>query len=550
MTGPIPAELGSLVNLGWLDLRFNDLTGPIPDELGNLVNLRGLHLSYNWGLSGPLPSGLETARGRLGALNIFFTQTCAPAAWQEWLATREFSGPLCTETDVTIDVAVVYTPAAREAAGGGAAIEAEIDLMIAETNQAYATSGVHHRLALVGRSEVPYTETSSSVDLDRLSSSNDGHMDEAQALRDRTGADLVHLIADARNYVFGGRGQFGGPFGVTGRLGGGLVFAHELGHNMWLTHDRYQWFGGQPIDNPSGATAHPAYGYVNQQAFVAGAAESSRWETIMAYPDQCRNAGIHCQWLLRFSNPRQSYNGDPLGIPYGAGASGLTGPADAAAVLNATGSTIARWRDRPAGSNLPPAASGTLPDRALTLPGTLTVDVSSAFVDPDGDPLTYTVSSSAPQVVTGLAAGARVTLTAAGGGRATIRVTATDPGGLSATQAFTVTVAMRSPFTDDPIVPGVTPVRAVHFTELRTRVDALRSAAALGRFAWTDPALRAGVTPVRLVHLLELREALGAAYTAAGRAEPRWTDAAPVAGSTPIRAAHLTELRAAVVALE
>ena len=74
----------------------------------------------------------------------------------------------------------------------------------------------------------------------------------------------------------------------------------------------------------------------------------------------------------------------------------MTGPADAAAVLNATGPAVALWRNRPA-ANRPPAASGTLPDRALTLPGTLTVDVSPAFVDPDGDRLTYAVSSSAPR---------------------------------------------------------------------------------------------------------------------------------------------------------
>ena len=31
------------------------------------------------------------------------------------------------------------------------------------------------------------------------------------------------------------------------------------------------------------------------------------------------------------------------------------------------------------------------------------------------------------------------------------------------------TVAVTRPFTDHPIVPGVTPVKAVHFTELRTQ---------------------------------------------------------------------------------
>ena len=139
-----------------------------------------------------------------------------------------------------------------------------------------------------------------------------------------------------------------------------------------------------------------------------------------------------------------------------------------------------------------------------------------------------------------------------GEGTATIRVTATDAGGLSAVQAFRVTVGAtaRVPFTDDPIVPGVTPVRAVHFTELRTRIDALRSAGGLARFSWTDSELRAGVTPVRRAHLLELRAAPTEAYAAVGRAAPRWTDPTPTGGSTPIRALHLTELRAAVLALE
>ena len=107
------------------------------------------------------------------------------------------------------------------------------------------------------------------------------------------------------------------------------------------------------------------------------------------------------------------------------------------------------------------------------------------------------------------------------------------------------------PFTDHPLVPGVTPVKAVHFTQLRTRIDELRAAEGLPRFAWTDPVLSAGVTRVRLYHLMELRFALEAAYAVAGRPAPPWTDAAPpVEGRTPIRAAHLMELRAAVIALQ
>ena len=203
-------------------------------------------------------------------------------------------------------------------------------------------------------------------------------------------------------------------------------------------------------------------------------------------------------------------------------------------------------------ANHPPTPTEALPDRTLAPNRTLNLNVSRAFTDPDGDALRYTVSSSAPQVVTARAAGDVVTLTAGDEGSATIRVTATDPGGLSATQSFAVTVSMTvsGSFADDPLQPGVTPVRAVHFTELRTRIDALRRAGGLQAFSWTDPVLGVGVMRVRLVHLLELREALVAAYRAAGRSSPGWSDPVSSAGPVPIRAVHLMELRRAVLALE
>ena len=194
-------------------------------------------------------------------------------------------------------------------------------------------------------------------------------------------------------------------------------------------------------------------------------------------------------------------------------------------------------------ANRSPAPAGTLPNPTMGPDDTLNVDVSQAFVDPDDDALTHTVSSSAPQVVRASVTGALVMLAARSEGAATIRVTATDPGGLSAVQSFTVTVATSpsAPFTDHPIRPGVTPVKAVHFTELRARIDALRRVAGLQAFPWTDEALRTGVTPIRLAHLQELREALADAYEATGRAAPGWTDASPATGSTPIRAAHVME---------
>ena len=194
LTGPIPEALGDLSNLVELSLENNDLSGSIPEALGRLSNLEWLYLSYNWGVSGRLPEGLRLPRLRW--LDIWVTQACAPVSWRAWLRTIGFRGAPCgVEADVTIDVAFVYTPAARERAGGStAAIEAVIDLMIAETNQVYAESGVRHRMALVARSEVPYTEEMGAGALERLSDPSDGYMDEAHTLRETSGADLVHLL--------------------------------------------------------------------------------------------------------------------------------------------------------------------------------------------------------------------------------------------------------------------------------------------------------------------------------------------------------------------
>ena len=213
-------------------------------------------------------------------------------------------------------------------------------------------------------------------------------------------------------------------------------------------------------------------------------------------------------------------------------------------------SAYALWRDR---SNRPPERVGTLASLIIGVDdAAVSLDIAPAFRDPDGDPLSYRTTSSAPAVAATAVSGSMVTVAPVAAGTAAVSVTATDPRGLSATQSFgvTVTAAATGSFTEDPLVPGVTPIRAAHFTELRTHIDALRVTAGLPAFSWTDPVLRAGVTPVTLVHLRELREALSAAYVAAGRLAPSWTDPAPTAGSTPISAAHVMELRAAVIALE
>ncbi len=96
--------------------------------------------------------------------------------------------------------------------------------------------------------------------------------------------------------------------------------------------------------------------------------------------------------------------------------------------------------------NRAPVPVGTLSARDLRVgDGNETVEVASAFSDPDNDSLTYAVSSSAPAVARATISGSRVTLTPVARGTARIRVTATDVSGsnTSATQQFDAQVKGR-----------------------------------------------------------------------------------------------------------
>ena len=251
-----------------------------------------------------------------------------------------------TEDGSEIRILVVHTPAFQAEQGGAAGVSALIDLMIHTANRAFETSDIGNvRLVLAHSALLDYVEIGTSEDKVRLNRSEDGYMDEVHALRNEHAADLVHLLA---SYVRGPAGTSSritdeslfwadaGAFAITA-VDSEEVFTHEIGHHFGLVHDRY-------VDHELHVIYPYAFGYINDRAFEAGAPATTRWRTVMAYPDECDRADFPCPTLLRFANPEQTHLGDPLGVPADDPGRGVDGPADARLTIERTAPWIGSYR--------------------------------------------------------------------------------------------------------------------------------------------------------------------------------------------------------------
>ncbi len=238
------------------------------------------------------------------------------------------------------DLLALYTPATRESLGGEAAVLARIQAGVATANQIYRNSGVNTTLRLACTGEANYVETGDyNLDLNRLTGSTDGYLDNIHATRDSCGADIVTLVVNKMN-TFCGYAWIGGrtsqtPFSIiTHGCAGTNLLAHEIGHNQGLHHDWYM-------------TASPgAYSYA--KGFVD--LEGSVYD-VMAYSNMCRDAGRSCSQIPYFSNPALTYRGRRIGVPEGTSlsctASNLSNPpcdADATRAVNNTAQSLANQR--------------------------------------------------------------------------------------------------------------------------------------------------------------------------------------------------------------
>ena len=95
--------------------------------------------------------------------------------------------------------------------------------------------------------------------------------------------------------------------------------------------------------------------------------------------------------------------------------------------------------------NRAPTVTTPIPDQTVQSGQPRTVDLSAHFADPDGDVLSYTARARSTTVVGVTVQGTSLILRARAKGTTRVTVTATDPGGLTAEQSFTVIVANRAP---------------------------------------------------------------------------------------------------------
>lgn len=259
----------------------------------------------------------------------------------------------CSTDDPTrVTLMALYTQATRIAAGGTDAIEATIYAAIAEMNQSFVNSDVNVQIELVRLAETSYVSSGSFLtDVCRLHDPGDGFLDDVQAQRDTSRADLVVLFVPPSSSCGLTYGQL-----IDSSLGCNVATNHDVVRtpgnvheegayhalamdcvptNFTLPHEiahsfsaRHNW----SCDGSDNRPTHSNHGFFFDDGTAAGS-----WRTILTY-NSAQSCGHNGPRVPYFSNPAISYLGHPTGT------SAEPNPTDNHGVLNTTRAVLANYR--------------------------------------------------------------------------------------------------------------------------------------------------------------------------------------------------------------
>lgn len=218
-----------------------------------------------------------------------------------------------------VDVMIVYTPAALSYEGNEANMNANIAGAMQRANTAHTNSNTQVYLNLVHSEQVAYTESTANkgyeVDLDNLTGTSDGYMDNVHTLRDAYGADFTCLFVD-RDDVGGVGWLLTNPAGDAAdafclarvqQTDTGYTVVHEWGHNMGCSHSKTQvlqpWTG-KLFSYSAG------WQWNDTQANNTSPYTQVGYCSVMTYEDANNDGTYEYERVARFSNPSINYVGD------------------------------------------------------------------------------------------------------------------------------------------------------------------------------------------------------------------------------------------------
>jgi hypothetical protein len=218
-----------------------------------------------------------------------------------------------------IDVMVVVTD--TMATARGATLETRIAQAFTATNNAYAASEVAITINKVGATVIREYGDSAPGKGQALADivNNNGVFADIEALRASVGADLVVFLRNTNDggvAYLGGVDNIGGAeswnsarfmYGVVGVCDFptcDLIFAHELGHNMGLQHDRTN----ADATLPAGLRSY-SYGWK-----INSGAAARDFRTIMSYAPPNNRVGVFSNPNLFICNPAGFSPADACGV--------------------------------------------------------------------------------------------------------------------------------------------------------------------------------------------------------------------------------------------